>query len=232
VGVIGQLLLVTGMVLSPMLWPQTIPPATFTMLAPDAPAGRATKGNPEAKHRVHAAERRAFHPTGLYHPVTVPSTIQILHDMPTDANNGFAGDPTGAIGGAPNGSTDGPLGTLLQAGQDVPRAVPRAEPARPVATAVQRVKQGGLVQPPRLVYRVEPRYPAIARTARIEGVVRLSGVITTGGRIAELAVESGNPLLIPAAMDAVRQWRYEPTLLNGVPVEVMTTIVVTFTLSR
>jgi protein TonB len=72
----------------------------------------------------------------------------------------------------------------------------------------------------------------LAKQAHVEGVVKLTGVIAIDGRIAALTIESGNPLLVPAARDAVRQWLYEPTLLNGVPVEVMTTIVVTFTLNR
>jgi protein TonB len=89
---------------------------------------------------------------------------------------------------------------------------------------------GGQVQSAKLVNQVRPVYPPLARQARIQGTVRLEAVINKDGVIEELKVISGHPLLIPAAQAAVAQWRYEPTLLNGVPVEVITTIDVNFTL--
>jgi protein TonB len=126
---------------------------------------------------------------------------------------------------------------LVRAGQDAQRVVPQAprvvERPKPAAEAIiPRVKQGGVVQPPRLIRRVDPPYPPLAKAAGVQGVVRMSGVISADGRIIELTVDSGNPLLVPAARAAVLQWRYAPTLLNGDPVEVETTIVVTFTLSQ
>ena len=75
-----------------------------------------------------------------------------------------------------------------------------------------------------------PVYPAIARITRTQGVVVLEALITREGAVDSLRVISGHQLLIQAALDAVRQWRYRPTLLNGEPVEVITTITVTFTL--
>jgi protein TonB len=81
-----------------------------------------------------------------------------------------------------------------------------------------------------LVYRVEPRYPALARQMHLEGTVRLHAVIGIDGAVRELEVESGHPLLARAARDAVLQWRYRPTRLNGEPVEVETTITVIFEL--
>ncbi|MGA2436070.1 MAG: energy transducer TonB [Bryobacteraceae bacterium] len=84
----------------------------------------------------------------------------------------------------------------------------------------------------KLIYRVKPEYPMAAKLARISGTVRLEAVIATDGGIRELRAVSGNGLLIPAAIDAVRQWRYAPTILNGTPVEIATTIDVVFTLSR
>ena len=79
--------------------------------------------------------------------------------------------------------------------------------------------------------KVQPLYPALAKQARIQGTVRLQAVIAKDGSVVELQVISGHPLLVQAALDAVRQWRYRPTLLNGEPVEVVTTIDVVFTLS-
>jgi protein TonB len=75
-------------------------------------------------------------------------------------------------------------------------------------------------------------YPPLARQARIQGTVRLEAVINKEGHIEELSVVSGHPLLIQAALDAVSQWQYQPTLLNGVAVEVITTIDVNFTMGR
>jgi protein TonB len=83
----------------------------------------------------------------------------------------------------------------------------------------------------RLIHRVEPLYPPLARQMHVSGVVELVGIIATNGRIRELKLISGNPLLAPSALDAVRQWVYEPTLLNGEPVELVATISVTFRLN-
>jgi protein TonB len=84
----------------------------------------------------------------------------------------------------------------------------------------------------KLVHQVRPAYPPLAKQARIKGQVLLSAVISREGRIQELRLVSGHPLLAPAAMEAVRQWLYSPTLLNGDPVEVLTTIEVNFTLAQ
>ena len=82
-----------------------------------------------------------------------------------------------------------------------------------------------------LIHRVQPEYPQLARQARIQGTVVLRAVISREGRIENLQVLSGHPLLVPAALDAVRQWRYRPYSLNEQPVEVETQITVNFTLT-
>jgi protein TonB len=82
-----------------------------------------------------------------------------------------------------------------------------------------------------LIYRVQPQYPTLARQARIQGVVVLRALITRGGKIENLQVVSGHPLLVKSAMDAVLQWRYRPYYLNNEPVEVETQVMVNFTLS-
>jgi len=81
------------------------------------------------------------------------------------------------------------------------------------------------------VHYVEPTYPAIAKTARVQGTVILAAVIGKDGTIENLHVVSGHPLLQGAAMEAVKQWRYRPYILNGEPVEVDTQVVVNFTLA-
>jgi protein TonB len=98
-------------------------------------------------------------------------------------------------------------------------------PSKPVAI-------GGDVQEAKLIRKVVPRYPALARQARISGTVRLMGVIAKDGTIQQLQLVSGHPLLAPAALEAVRQWLYRPTVLNGQPVEVIAPIDVIFTLGQ
>jgi protein TonB len=83
-----------------------------------------------------------------------------------------------------------------------------------------------------LIARIEPRYPALALQIHVQGTVHLHAIISSDGRITSLEVVSGHPLLVQAALDAVRQWRYRPTLLNGEPVEVETTISVEFRLQN
>ena len=95
-----------------------------------------------------------------------------------------------------------------------------------------RVQVGGNVLASKMLLRVQPLYPELARRMRIEGVVQLHGIITREGRIAQLRVLSGHPLLVQAALDAVRQWVYSPTTLNQQAVEVEAPIEVRFTLSR
>jgi len=117
-------------------------------------------------------------------------------------------------------------------------AVPVARPVEraietapaPVPAAPIRIRISA-VEPGLLVHRVEPVYPDLARRARISGEVKLEGVIGTDGRLRELKVLAGNPLLTKAALDAVSQWRYRPTTLNGDPVEVIAPITVTFRLN-
>jgi len=88
------------------------------------------------------------------------------------------------------------------------------------------------VQAARLVNKVTPLYPPLARQTRISGTVRLHAIIGKNGGVEQLQVVSGHPLLVQSALDAVRQWRYQPTLLNGDPVEVDTEIDVVFSLAQ
>jgi len=95
-----------------------------------------------------------------------------------------------------------------------------------------RIRVGGNVQQAKLLVKVQPVYPPEAKPAEIEGMVRLEATIGKDGTIENLVALSGHPMLIPAAMEAVRQWRYQTTLLNGDPVEVVTEIDVNFTLAK
>jgi protein TonB len=94
------------------------------------------------------------------------------------------------------------------------------------------VKMSEPIVQAQLILRVEPRYPALAMQIHLQGTVVLHAIISREGRITSLEVLSGHPLFVPSALDAVRQWRYRPTILNGEPVEVETTITVIFQLQK
>ena len=109
-----------------------------------------------------------------------------------------------------------------------PVAPPPPEPAASQAVYKSPQRVGGDVQQANLLEHRTPVYPRLAIQTRVQGVVVLEAVITKEGNIESLRVVSGHIYLVQAAVDAVRQWRYRPTLLNGEPVEVITTITVNF----
>ncbi len=114
---------------------------------------------------------------------------------------------------------------------DVQRGSAPAPPPVKKKSTPKRIRLGSNVAKARLARQVRPQYPPLARQARIQGTVKLSAVISKDGTIQKLEVLSGHPLLVPAALAAVKQWRYRPTLLNGEAVEVLTNIDVNFILS-
>ena len=129
---------------------------------------------------------------------------------------GFEAPPNGVIGGV---GTDS--GIVL-------RDEPPPPPPPPVPTGP--VPVGGDVRPPKKLVHVSPVYPAIALASRVSGVVILEATIGEDGRVREVRVLRSYPLLDQGAIDAVRQWRYTPTLLNGRPVSVLMTVTVSFSL--
>jgi TonB family protein len=108
---------------------------------------------------------------------------------------------------------------------------PPLPPARSTSdSAPTRIRVGGNVQAPNLIQKVDPVYPPLAVQARIQGTVHFTAIIGKDGRILNLQLIGGHPLLVQAAQDAVKQWVYKPTDLNGTPVEVVTQVDVQFTL--
>ena len=108
------------------------------------------------------------------------------------------------------------------------RASTRSEPSIPLASGP--VSVGGEVRPPRKIYHVEPVYPEVARIARLEGLVLLETTIGVDGRVSKIRVLRSVALLEQAAIDAVSEWQYQPTLLNGKPVSVIMTVTIRFVL--
>jgi TonB family protein len=111
-------------------------------------------------------------------------------------------------------------------------AAPSANTESAPAVTPDRIRIGGNVQQTKLISQARPTYPPDAKEARIQGVVRLQAVIAKDGTVKSLELVSGHPLLVPSAMEAVKQWVYQTTLLNGNPVEVVTQIDVNYTLSQ
>ncbi len=153
-------------------------------------------------------------------PTVIPKKIEMIKEEATPPDAGFTG---GVVGGVAGGSAGGVLGGIIG-------GVGGGPPPPPPAKAKGPLRVGGNVQQANLIRQVQPVYPPIAKTAHISGTVILHAIISKEGAIEKLEYVSGPPLLMKNAMDAVNQWRYRPTMLNGEPVEVDTTISVVFTL--
>jgi protein TonB len=146
-------------------------------------------------------------------PIEAPKEIKPEVSVPSVA----VGVPGGVEGGVPGGVVGGVVGGL-----------PQAPPPPPAPTAPVRV--GGNIKQPTKTRDQKPVYPPIAQSARVQGVVIIEAVIGPDGRVKEAKVLRSIPLLDQAALDAVKQWQFTPTLLNGVPVPVIMTVTVNFTL--
>ena len=160
-------------------------------------------------------------------PTRIPEKVQVIRESEPPPPVATIGGVIGGVpGGIPGGQLGGVIGGIINATPAV-AAVPK--PSKPVPT-VERVRVSQGVTKGMVAYRVEPTYPPLARQARIQGVVVLTAMIDREGNIENLQLVSGHPMLAPAAIDAVKHWRYKPFLLNGQPVEVETTVTVTFQL--
>jgi periplasmic protein TonB len=223
----GELTVVGCLLAIPLIWPQLLPRRELVswITAPLPPPPPIRDG---AIPHVRPAKPGIHSSAIWYTPVPVPQVVPALDEPPVDA--------PGAVGGRESGTPNPLLGPILDSvvRRDTPKRPMEAAPASAPKSApapIQQVRVSGALQAARLIHRVEPVYPALARQARISGTVELAGVIGTNGQIRELRVVSGPALLVQPALDAVRQWIYQPTLLGGQPVEVITSISVIFRLN-
>ena len=214
-----QGLLAGGLVLLPLIYTEALPGrqqgSIFTEPAP--PPGPAPVSNHARGVQSHpVAEDKV-----LRVPNWIPPKIAILHDQPTNADTGGAPDWVGVTGGI---------------GTDVPNSVissvMKIAPAMPKAVAPAKVRVSSGVAQGLLIHETKPVYPPLAMQARIQGTVLLQAVVAKDGTVQDLRVVSGHPLLVKAAMEAVKLWRYKPYRLNDQPVEVDTEIIVNFTLGN
>ncbi|MGB9070875.1 MAG: energy transducer TonB [Candidatus Acidiferrales bacterium] len=204
-GILGVLLLI------PLIYTQTLPTSVMNtfLVAPPPPAPP-----PPPQAVVKQAPQKTFAVNHMQAPTVIPKQIEIAKDEAPPSV--VPSDTAGVAGGT--GDVLGGIGTGA------------APPPPPPAAGPARIKVGGDVQAASLVKQVTPAYPNIAKTAHVSGTVTLHAIISKDGSIEKVEYVSGPALLMASAMTAVREWKYKPTMLNGQPVEVDTTVQVVFSL--
>jgi protein TonB len=224
-----QSLLVGGLLLAPLMYTETLPRQQLLsfLIAPPPPPPPPPPAASAAAAKVVERMGTDIMDGRLRTPSRIPQKVQMIReDEAPPAALSSGGVVGGVPGGIPGGQLGGVIGGIISSTSTL-ASVPKL--AVPVAPKRVRISQG--VTEGRLIQKIEPAYPTLARSARIQGDVILTAVISKTGEIQNLVLVSGHPMLVPAAIQAVKQWRYRPFLLNGEPVEVETTITVVFTLS-
>ena len=213
---IGQTVVVTGLGLLPLLSVESLGPMKQFVALPPIRLDR----NPvEPTQKTPIRSATSFRPVFVL-PSVKPSLTNQSRVVTVDEIG--IPDPSAATSGASSGLPFGvPFGEVRVAPPT--RSSPEQKPALPVHLT-------STIAQSQLIYGPKPVYPHLAVVSRSEGTVKLQAIISRDGKIENLHVITGPALLISAAMDAVRSWRYKPLLLNGEPVEVITEIDVIFNL--
>jgi protein TonB len=223
---IVNLLAIGVMLAIPLAFTEELPKAqllTFLVAPPPPPPPPPAAAAPVKLVKVIQTDLLS---TGaLRTPTRIPQKIQMIKEEEAPPPIAVGGGVVGGVpGGMPGGQMGGVIGGIVNSTSIA--AVPKFTPATPQRIRISQGVTKGL-----LVHRVEPAYPTLAKSARVQGEVVLNAVIDANGQIQNLQLVSGHPMLVPAAIAAVRAWRYKPYLLNGQPVEVETTITVIFSLT-
>jgi periplasmic protein TonB len=203
------------LLLIPLIYTEALPKAMLATLLVAPPPPPPPPPPPAQVQVVRKVQVHLMDAGKLMAPKTIPKNVTIIKEE-AEPDMGMGG----VVGGVQGGSLGGVMGGALGLGP---------APPKPVQS---RIKVGGNVTAAKIINRTAPNYPPLARQTRISGTVRLHAIIAKDGTVQQLEVLSGHPLLVQAALDAVRQWRYQPTLLNGEPVEVDTTVDVIFSLNQ
>ena len=210
---------VGGLLLLPLLYPQGLPKLQLidALVAPTPPPA------PPAPSPVRTGDTTSnMSRSGqIIAPRSVPREI-------LQADETSAPPPVDLGGLGVSGGTGDPIARSGVFGSTGAPAVVLPPPPPPSSAHPPRISH---MMEGNLIYRVQPQYPPLARQARVQGIVVLRAVISRDGKIENLQIIGGHPLLVKSAMDAVRQWRYRPYYLNNEPVEVETQVTVNFTLS-
>lgn len=204
---------------------------TYLMIAPPPPPPPPAPPPPPPARKPMLPQPQREVASGFIAPTEIPKTIPpptdepVVADIPRVADSALGGIPGGVIGGAlPTGIQGMLLGPTPPPPPLPPPPMELPKPRAPLAVS-------NLQQQSKLIRMIQPVYPPLARNARVQGVVLLHIVVDEGGNVSEADVLSGHPLLDDAAVAAVKQWKYSPTILNGSPIQVSTTVNVIFTLS-
>jgi periplasmic protein TonB len=211
-----QVIVLLVLILIPLIYTQALPRAMLTTLLIAPPPPPPPPPPPAEIPKVVKPVVRLLSQGKLMQPRAIPKQVAVFKEAELPPEAPITGG--GVLGGLDAGLLGG-----LGAGPVI--AAPPPPPPRQT-----RIKLGGQVQEAKIIARPQPLYPPLARQARIQGNVVLHAIIDRDGRVGELQVVSGHPLLVQSALDAVKNWRYQPTQLNNEPVEVDTTITVTFVL--
>lgn len=234
VSFVSQAILVGVGVLMPLIAFDKLPRTRLTppLVAPPPPPG---PRNMEAPPHVTLVDTRGAHtPRPFTAPAFIPPRIAMNlppeppEPAPADNADYVPFSPGAGGGGVPHGVGN----ALWRIATPPPPPEPKPHEVKPTVKPQAPVTISTGVMMAKLIHQVTPPYPPLARQAGVSGTVMLQAIIGRDGSIRDLQVLSGHPLLIRAAMDAVRQWLYQPTTLNGSPVEVLTTVEVKFVLSR
>jgi protein TonB len=213
----AQSLTLGTLLLIPLIYTDRLPFAQLQLptFLPSPPRPELPK--PEPALRRHAIPR-------VWNPYVSPTTIPPLNRQPDLIDNAPA-LPDRIDSGPPILSMPNMIVTPIIPPPPLLPHLVEAAPSKPIAVTSD-------IQSAKLIHKVIPVYPYLARISRISGTVRLQATVSAEGTIEKLEVISGNPMLVPAAVDAVRQWIYRPTVLHNIPVEVIAPIDVIFTLSQ
>lgn len=226
VSTIVQVALLGILILIPLIYTEALPKTMLTTLLVAPPPPPPPPPPPAAAPVVKIVKpvARLIQAGKLVAPTAIPKQVNIIKEAEMPPEVAAVGVTGGVPGGVPGGQVGGVLGGIIGG---VSSGV--APPPPPKETP-KRITVGGNVQKASLIHQVMPSYPAMAKMARIQGTVRLHAIIAKDGSIQQLEYVSGPAMLMQAAIDAVRQWRYHATTLNSEAVEVDTTIDVIFTL--
>jgi periplasmic protein TonB len=220
----GQIAVVVALLLIPLYYSHglDLPKFEKTMLI-SPPPPPPPPPPPSTVHVIPKPKATLFDNNKLIAPRVIPKHVEMVKEQPPPESSPVQGTTGGVVGGVAGGTIGGVLGGVLSNASRVP-----APPPKPVAHGPLRV--GGQIRAPRLIRNVQPVYPPLALQTHTQGQVVLDCVIDKEGDVTQMKLVSGHPLLVGAAMQAVRQWKYQPTLLNGTPVAVEMMVHVNFSL--
>ena len=221
-------ILVLVLIIVPLVHYDTLPaPISYVGLPPASPPPSPPPLPAAPLPNVKVRKVAEVAVSSLMEPATIPIGIPELRDDIPDIST-IATSRYGLPGGIPGGDV-GAIGDYQPSA--VLEYIPAVAPPPPPAAAKKPIRVASTLQTSKLIRRITPDYPPLAKQARVEGMVMLQVLVDETGNISEINIIRGHPLLVQAAVDAVKEWKYSPTLLNDEPVAVIATVTVNFVLN-